>query len=148
MTAVWIDFSKTSSTTRPLNPQGVLPEVLADNRPNPPKEVDRATIYKERPTYYYCYRLILLLYSIAFEYETSGMRSALPQMLDNWHSQKYYMVKYFRAKPLIHRDPPKRSPIAVSMLKGKSDRHCVCWSSPASSSNLLNRNTCLQRIRC
>ncbi len=119
LTAFWVDFSKTASVTRPLNPHGTLPEILVDNRPNPPRQVDRATIYKERPTYYFCYRLILLMYSIAFEYERSNMQSRLPQLVDDWNQERYYMVNYLKPLNINYKQIPcRKSPIAVSLMKG------------------------------
>jgi len=114
-----VDFSKTASTTRPLNPNGLLPQILADNRPNPPRQVDRMTVYAERPTYYYCYRLILLMYSIAFAYERSNMQYSLPKLVDDWDQERWYMVKYLKPRNINRVELKcRQSPIAVSMMKG------------------------------
>ena len=114
-----MDFSKTASTTRPLNPNGLLPQILADNRPNPPRQVDRMTVYAERPTYYYCYRLILLMYSIAFAYERSNMEYCLPKLVDDWDQERWYMVKYLKPRNINRVElTGRQSPIAVSMMKG------------------------------
>lgn len=121
LTALWVDFSRTSSDTVPLNPDGSLPQRLADHRPDPPRRVDQATILRERPTYYFCYRLILLLYAAAFEYDSRWTPAAeLPQqLLPDWGAQRYYDVKYLKPRRLRMPNAPKRvSPIAVSMMKG------------------------------
>lgn len=121
LTALWVDFSRTSSTTIPLNPDGSLPQPLADHRPDPPRRVDQATILRERPTYYFCYRLILLLYAVSFEYDSKRMEMELPQLLPDWGSQRYYEVKYLKPRRLRMPNAPKRvSPIAVSMVKGET----------------------------
>lgn len=119
MTAFWVDFSKTASTTRPMNPDGLLPQILRDHRPDPPRQVGRETIHVERPTYYYCYRLILLMYSIAFEYERSDMQSILPKLVEDWDRERWYMVDYLKQTNINWKNIPHRqSPIAVSMMKG------------------------------
>jgi hypothetical protein len=128
LTALWVDFSRTSSTTVPLNPDGSLPHKLADHRPNPPRRVDQATIYRERPTYYFCYRLILLLYAVTFEYDSHRMRMELPQLLPDWGDQRWYHVNYLKPRRLRMPNAPKRiSPIAASMMKGAWDEVCWCF---------------------
>lgn len=119
LTALWVDFSRTSSMTTPKNPDGSLPRRLKDHRPNPPRRVDQATILAERPTYYFCYRLILLLYAITFDYDEARMQMELPQLLPDWGHQRWYHVKYLKPRRLRLPNAPKRlSPIATSMMRG------------------------------
>lgn len=126
LTALWVDFSRTSSKTTPNNPDSSLPRRLKDNRPNPPRRVDQATILAERPTYYFCYRLILLLYAITFEYDEARMQMELPQLMPDWGGQRWYMVRYLKPRRLRLPNAPKRlSPIATSMMRGAS--HRIAW---------------------
>ena len=142
LTALWVDFSRTSSKTTPHNPDGFLPRRLKDNRPDPPRRVDQATILAERPTYYFCYRLILLLYAITFEYDEARMQMELPQLMPDWGQQRWYTVKYLKPRRLRLPNAPKRlSPIATSMMRG-AFHACECLAShrsmPSLESNTSN----------
>lgn len=88
-TRVPLNISTGFSFTPPLNPWNALPAPLKDIRPLP-AIVDNSIVAQERQTYYFYYRLILMLYNYAY-WQVDGVKLPNP-MVAGWENKKTFWV--------------------------------------------------------